>query len=90
MFGVAQRWILLAMGRLRRRSMGSSRYRDLATLLCAVSRDDRFHAWIALRGTSEQSAEHEWGWVVGLIGFHEFVIIDRAAAMLTLLIASDD
>lgn len=36
------------------------------------------------------SAEHEWGWVVGRTGFHEFVIIDRAAAMLTLLVASDD
>jgi hypothetical protein len=36
------------------------------------------------------SAEHEWGWVVGQTGFHEIVIIDRAAAMLTLLVASDD
>jgi hypothetical protein len=37
-----------------------------------------------------ESAEHEWGWVVGHTGFHEIVIIDRAAAMLTLLVASDD
>jgi hypothetical protein len=26
----------------------------------------------------------------GATGFHEFVIIDRASAMLTLLVASDD
>jgi hypothetical protein len=37
-----------------------------------------------------ETAEHEWGWVVGHAGFHEFVIIDHAAAMLTLLVASDD
>lgn len=37
-----------------------------------------------------ETAEHEWGWVVGHTGFHEIVIIDRAAAMLTLLVASDD
>jgi len=37
-----------------------------------------------------QTAEHEWGWVVGNAGFHEFVVINRAAAMLTLLVASDD
>ena len=35
-------------------------------------------------------AEHDWGSVVGHTGFHEFVIIDRAAGMLTLLVASDD
>lgn len=37
-----------------------------------------------------ESAVHEWGWVVGHTGFHEIVIIDHAAAMLTLLVASDD
>lgn len=37
-----------------------------------------------------ESAEHDWGWVVGHAGFHELVIIDRAAALLTLLVASDD
>lgn len=37
-----------------------------------------------------QSAEHEWGSVVGQDGFHELVIIDRAAEKLTLLVASDD
>jgi len=37
-----------------------------------------------------QTAEHEWGWVVGNAGFHEFVVINRAAATLTLLVASDD
>lgn len=36
------------------------------------------------------TAEHEWGWVVGHAGFHEVVIIDRSAAILTLLVASDD
>jgi hypothetical protein len=37
-----------------------------------------------------ESAEHLWGWVVGHTGFHELVIIDRASATLTLLVASDD
>jgi hypothetical protein len=37
-----------------------------------------------------QSAEHEWGWVVGNAGFIEVVIIDGEPAMLTLLVASDD
>lgn len=37
-----------------------------------------------------ESAEHEWGWVVGQTGFHEIVKIDRAAGLLTLLVASDD
>lgn len=36
------------------------------------------------------TAQHEWGWVVGFAGFHEFVAIDRAAATLTLIVASDD
>lgn len=36
------------------------------------------------------SAEHDWGWVVGHTGFHEVVIVRRSAAMLTLLVASDD
>ena len=39
-----------------------------------------------LRETSEQ----DWGWVVGTSGFHEVVIVERAASMLTLLVASDD
>lgn len=37
-----------------------------------------------------ETAEHEWGWVVGHAGFYEFVIIDPAAKELTLLVASDD
>lgn len=36
------------------------------------------------------SAEHDWGWVVGHAGFHEFVIVDRSAGLLTLIVASDD
>ena len=36
------------------------------------------------------TAEHEWGWVVGVDGFHEFVVMDRASRLLTLLVASDD
>ncbi len=39
-----------------------------------------------LRATSQ----HEWGWVVGLTGFHEYVVIDRRAAVLALIVASDD
>lgn len=35
-------------------------------------------------------AEHEWGWVVGLRGFHEFVVIDRGDRTLALVVASDD
>lgn len=36
------------------------------------------------------TAEHEWGWVVGRDGFHEFVIIDRPNTTLSLVVASDD
>jgi len=34
--------------------------------------------------------EHDWGWVVGVKGFHEFVVIDRNRGRLSLLVASDD
>jgi hypothetical protein len=37
-----------------------------------------------------ESFEHDWGWVIGAAGFHEVVIVERAAPMLTLLVASDD
>jgi len=37
-----------------------------------------------------QTAEHDWGWVVGASGFHEIVAINRSSQMLTLLVASDD
>jgi hypothetical protein len=36
------------------------------------------------------TAEHEWGWVVGHEGFHEFVAVDRPAAQVALIVASDD
>jgi hypothetical protein len=36
------------------------------------------------------TAQHDWGEVVGGDGFHEFVIIDRAAGELALMVASDD
>jgi hypothetical protein len=37
------------------------------------------------------SAEHDWGYVVGNdTGFHEFVVIHRDTARLTLIVASDD
>jgi hypothetical protein len=36
------------------------------------------------------TASHEWGWVVGQTGFHEFVAIDRYGGTLTLIVASDD
>lgn len=35
-------------------------------------------------------AQHDWGDVVGADGFHEFVIIDRPARELALVVASDD
>jgi hypothetical protein len=38
------------------------------------------------RGT----AEHDWGWVVGVQGFHELVVIDRGSLGLTFLVASDN
>jgi hypothetical protein len=37
-----------------------------------------------------QGNEHDWGWVVGTHGFHEYVAIDRTAKRVTLIIASDD
>jgi hypothetical protein len=36
------------------------------------------------------TAEHDWGWVVGQRGFHEFVSIDRATRTVALVVASDD
>lgn len=33
---------------------------------------------------------HEWGWVVGHGGFHEYVAIDRRVSTLLLIVASDD
>lgn len=36
------------------------------------------------------SEVHEYGWVVGTHGIHEFVVIDREASLLTLIVASDD
>jgi hypothetical protein len=35
-----------------------------------------------------KSAQHDWGWVLG--DFHEFVVVDRVANTLTLVVASDD
>ena len=35
-------------------------------------------------------AKHDWGDVVGRMGFHEFVVIDRSTRHLTLIVASDD
>lgn len=36
------------------------------------------------------TAQHEWGWVVGQLGFHEFVAISQDKATLVLIVASDD
>jgi hypothetical protein len=36
------------------------------------------------------SAEHDWGWVVGTKGFHEFVVIDRSKHRVHLVVAADD
>jgi hypothetical protein len=35
-------------------------------------------------------AEHDYGWILGLQGFHEFLAIDREAGTLTLVVATDD
>jgi hypothetical protein len=37
-----------------------------------------------------ETAQHDWGYVVGLDGFHEFVLINRHTSNLALLVASDD
>lgn len=37
-----------------------------------------------------KDAEHEYGFVTGGMGFHEFVVIDRTSERLHLLVASDD
>lgn len=36
------------------------------------------------------TAQHDWGYVVGSDGFHEFVLIDRHAGTAGLVVASDD
>jgi len=33
---------------------------------------------------------HDYGWVTGGMGFHEFVVIDRDSLLLHLMVASDD
>lgn len=38
----------------------------------------------------DDDARHDWGWVVGTHGFHEFVVIDGAQSSIDLLVASDD
>jgi len=35
-------------------------------------------------------AGHDWGWVVGLSGFYEFVVLDRGRGKLTVVVVSDD
>jgi len=34
--------------------------------------------------------EHDYGWVTGGNGFHEFVVIDRSARRVSVVVASDD
>ena len=36
------------------------------------------------------TAQHDWGYVVGSDGFHEFVLINRQTNIVALLVASDD
>lgn len=36
------------------------------------------------------TAEHDWGYVVCLSGFHEFVVINRHTTRLRLIVATDD
>jgi hypothetical protein len=36
------------------------------------------------------TAQHDWGYVVGSDGFHEFVLINRQTNNVALLVASDD
>lgn len=38
----------------------------------------------------DEDAEHEYGWVTGAGGFHEFVVIDRVSQRLHVVVASDD
>lgn len=38
----------------------------------------------------EVQDEHECGWVGGRMGFHEFVVVDRRAHRVCLVVASDD
>jgi hypothetical protein len=37
-----------------------------------------------------EAAEHDWVWVVGTSGFHEFLAVDRTTERLRLIVASDD
>lgn len=36
------------------------------------------------------TAEHDWGYVVGFSGFHEFVAINGDTGRVALIVASDD
>lgn len=62
-----------------------------------VQRDLEQHVYPVLVGPSlfhlpdlRPGAEHDWGWVVGQQGFHEFVAVDRVEHIMTLIVASDD
>lgn len=37
-----------------------------------------------------KQSEHDYGWIVGSMGFHEFVVIDRANGKVHVVVASDD
>ncbi|MFE8887610.1 hypothetical protein ACFYLX_17370 [Pseudarthrobacter enclensis] len=37
-----------------------------------------------------REAEHDYGFVTGNLGFHEFIVIDRALGTLHVIVASDD
>ncbi|WP_458318200.1 hypothetical protein [Mycolicibacterium brisbanense] len=50
-----------------------------------VSADELFQLAVPREGN-----EHEFGWVVGQRGFHEFIAIDHARSTLTVIIATDD
>lgn len=65
---------------------GEESQRRLASQVFPLLAGDQIYRLADLR----QTAEHEWGWVVGNAGFYEYVVIDRPNPRLSLLVASDD
>ena len=64
------------------------RARADATLDAALALARRATHRLYLRDMRSE-AEHDWGWVLGIGGFHEFVLVD-ADGKVSLVVASDD
>lgn len=83
---VLQRWLCDAISPTHQDSIAESlRLVDLHVRPAMVSADTLYRFVVPRDGN-----EHDWGWVPGGHGFHEFLAIDRTEALVTMIIACDD